>query len=109
MRILLVVLPWAFLLSVFLPGTDAVVAGNREMVEKKITELDELNKKIVKKTVLEIPKEGVIQTRAKVLNKTGENKFKVIDQTVSPIEEKSIGMGSSSLRKKKDGGKKNNE
>ncbi len=43
-------------------------AGNKEMVEEQVKELDELNKQVIRK-IPDIPKNGHIDVKAKVLQK----------------------------------------
>jgi hypothetical protein len=68
----------ALLFAIVLVGvfrTPPALAGNREMVEERTEELEEINIKAVNQVPEELPEEGVIQLEAEVVG--GEEKTKV--------------------------------
>ncbi len=69
-----------------IPASSAY-GGNREMVEKEIKELDELNKQAVQQ-LPDIPQNGTIDLKAKVIQQDGKPKIDVIEHRVSPKKTK---------------------
>jgi len=59
------------------------------MVEKRIQELDQLNKQIVRQ-LPELPKDGFIDLKAKVYKINGQLKFEIYEKKVVPYKQKSI-------------------
>ena len=68
-------------LSILL-GWIPVPAGNLTLIEKRITELDQLNKHIVRNTLI-LPANGIYNIRAQVRNRSASPIFKLISKQFS--------------------------
>lgn len=60
-------------------------AGNKEMVEKRVQELDTLNKQVVQ-TIPELPKDGEIFLKARV-RQTGAQQIEIMEKSATVKEE----------------------
>lgn len=78
-------------------------AGNKEMVEKEVQELDRLNKRIVEK-LPEMPKNGVIDLKARVYEKNGEYEVEILEEKVLPYKKGSLDFETSDTVEKGVGG-----
>lgn len=76
-----------FIVSAF----STVSAGNKEMVEERVQELDDLNKQMVKQ-IPGLPRDGKVDAKAKVINESGKINFEVY-QVKSAAKEASLDFG----------------
>lgn len=84
-------LDFALCISLLLLGAHIVFspawAGNSEMVNKSIEELDTLNKEAVSQ-IEELPARGKVELKAKVSTRGGKRVVKIIDKKIqTPPEE----------------------
>ena len=63
-------------------------AGNKEIVEKRVREIEELNERIIEQ-VPEVPEDGSITLEAKVLNKEWTVDYNVLQQGTETTTTKS--------------------
>ena len=70
-------------------------AGNEEIVEERIEELDSLNKDVIAQ-VSDIPEEGKINLKAGIIQKEGMVDFTILQKEIDAIETKNttIRLGS---------------
>lgn len=62
-------------------------AGNEEIVEERVQELDELNKEIIEQ-LPDVPEDGKIKLKAGVIQKDGEVDFTIIQKEIDAVETK---------------------
>ena len=61
----------------------SAMAGNKEMVEEAVQELDTLNKQAIEQ-LPEIPRDGIIDLKADVTYQDGSPIFDIYDEHVTP-------------------------
>ena len=74
---------------VLLGSVFSVMAGNKEMVDEAVQELDELNKQAVEQ-LPERPKDGKIDLKADVTYQDGSPTFDIYDKHVTPEKTETI-------------------
>jgi len=70
---------------------NQATAGNKEMVDENVQELDKLNKQAVKQ-IPNLPRTGTIDLKAKVFYKDGSPLVDVYEKTVTTEEESTINL-----------------
>jgi hypothetical protein len=71
--------------------SSAAIAGNKEMVEERVKEMDDLNKEMVKQ-IPDLPKSGKVEAKANVTTEGGKINFEVY-QIKSTAKETSLDFG----------------
>lgn len=74
---------------------SAAPAGNRELVEDRVQELDELNKQAVRQ-VPDMPKDGRIEIKAKAIPQKEGFTFEIYEKKITPatpVKEETINFG----------------
>jgi len=66
-------------------------AGNKDMVDERIQEMDDLNKQMVKQ-IPGLPKDGQVDAKAKVSSESGKMNFEVY-QVKSVVKEATLDLG----------------
>lgn len=86
-RIGICILSACFLVFFF----STIYAGNKEMVEERIQEMDDVNKQMVKQ-IPGLPKDGKIDAKAKVTSESGKIDFEIY-QVKSVTKEGTLDFG----------------
>jgi hypothetical protein len=79
----------ATIVLMFICFVSLAWAGNRAMVEQRTKELDEENKQAVGQ-ISDLPKDGIVDIKAKANYKEGKIQFDIYDTKISEAEEKKI-------------------